>query len=67
VFKNIISPVQAWLLSKGQCVGCGTSLKNGTKTKAKIAGHDKVTCRCGRIFMYNLKSKVFRRALFEEV
>lgn len=67
MFKNIISPVQAWLLSRGQCVGCGTALKNGKKDKAKIANHDKVTCKCGRIFMFNLKSKAFRRALFEEV
>jgi len=67
VFKNIISPVQAWLLSRGQCVGCGASLKNGQKAKAKIKGNDKVTCKCGRIFMYNLKSKAYRRALFEEV
>lgn len=67
MFKNIISPVQAWLLSRGQCVGCGTSLKTGKKEEAKIKNHDKVTCKCGRIFMYNHKTRIYRRALFEEV
>jgi len=67
VFKNIIAPVQAWLLSRGQCVGCGTALKNGRWEKSKVKGHDKVTCKCGRIFMYNRKNKTYRRALLEEV
>lgn len=67
MFKNIISPVQAWLLSNGQCVGCGTALSSGTKIASKIKGHDQVTCKCGRIFMYNRDTKGYRRALFEEV
>lgn len=67
MFKNIIAPVQAWLLSKGQCVGCGTSLALGKKEQSKVKGHQKVTCKCGRIFMYNPKTKTYRRALFEEV
>lgn len=67
MFKNIIAPVQAWLLSKGQCVGCGTPLALGKVEKSKVKGHDQVTCKCGRIFMYNTKNKSYRRALFEEV
>ena len=67
MFKNIISPVQAWLLSRGQCVGCGTSLKTGQIEESKIKGADKVTCKCGRIFICNKKSKTYRRALFEEI
>jgi predicted nucleic acid-binding Zn-ribbon protein len=66
MFKNIIAPVQAWLLSKGQCVGCGTALSRGKKTKGKN-GTVKVTCKCGRIFIYDAKTKKYRRALFEEV
>ncbi len=62
MFKNIISPVQAWLLSQGRCVGCGTPLKNGTKTK-KADQEDKVTCRkCGRVFIYNQETKRYQRA-----
>ena len=66
MFKNIIAPVQAWLLSRGQCVGCGKPLDKGKREKGKN-GTEKVTCKCGRIFIYNPKTKKYRRALFEEV
>lgn len=66
MFKNVIAPVQAWLLSQGRCVGCGTSLTN-----AKTQAHDqdqKITCsKCGRIFIKEIQSGKFRRALFEEI
>jgi hypothetical protein len=57
MFKNVIAPIQSWLLSKGQCVGCGRAL----------AKDKKVTCKCGRIFIYDKTTKVYRRALFSEV
>lgn len=66
MFKNIIAPVQAWLLSRGQCVGCGKPLDKGKREKRKD-GTEKVTCKCGRIFIYNPETKKYRRALFEEV
>jgi hypothetical protein len=66
MFKNVIAPVQAWLLSRGNCVGCGVPLKKGKQEKRKD-GTKKVTCKCGRIFIYNPKTKRYRRALFEEV
>jgi hypothetical protein len=64
MFKNIIAPVQAWLLAKGQCVGCGMPLEKGETTK-RPDGSFKVVCKCGRIFI-KAKGK-YRRALFEEV
>ena len=66
MFKNVIAPVQAWLLSRGQCVGCGMPL-NKSKTSSKKSGKEKVTCKCGRIYIKDSKSNKFRRALFEEV
>ncbi len=66
MFKKIISPVQAWLLSQGKCVGCGMLLAKGKKVVRKN-GTEKVTCKCGRIFIHDKKTKKFRRALFEEV
>ncbi len=66
MFKNIIAPVQAWLLSRGKCVGCGTSLSLGRQEKRKD-GSVKVTCRCGRIFIREAKTGKYRRALFDEV
>lgn len=66
MFKNIIAPVQAWLLSRGQCVGCGMPLSKGRKETRKD-GTEKITCKCGRIFIYDGKIGKYRRALFEEV
>ena len=66
MFKNIIAPVQAWLLSKGQCVGCGAPLASGKHEKA-ANGTEKVTCKCRRIFIFDSKTGKYRRALFEEV
>lgn len=66
MFKSIIAPVQAWLLSRGQCVGCGMPLAKGKKIPGK-PGQEKVTCKCGRIFIYDVNKKTYRRALFNEV
>ena len=67
MLKNVIAPIQAWLLSLGQCVGCGSSLDKGTHTK-RDKDTEKVVCKkCGRIFIYNKSSKSYRRALFSEV
>ncbi len=66
MLKNVIAPIQAWLMSRGQCVGCGTSLEKGTKTK-RDSNTDKITCKCGRIFIYDKTAKKYRRALFSEV
>jgi predicted nucleic acid-binding Zn-ribbon protein len=66
VFKNVISPVQAWLLSQGRCVGCGRELSKGEITKRKD-GTEKVVCACGRIFIREPKTGKYRRALLEEV
>jgi len=62
MFKNIIGPVQAWLLSQGKCVGCGKPL-----TKPTGSGLVQVTCVCGRIYMYDVKENKYRRATLDEV
>lgn len=66
MFKNIIAPVQAWLLSRGQCVGCGTPLSQGKEKKRKDS-MTQITCRCGRTFMKNVETKNYRRALLSEI
>lgn len=65
MFKNVISPVQAWLMSQGRCVGCGRELSEGKHSKHKTGG--KVVCECGRIFIHDKKAGKYRRALLEEV
>lgn len=67
MFKNIIAPIQAWLLSRNQCVGCGTPLSKGKRTPTKTGSQEKVTCKCGRIFIFDKNTQKYRRALFEEV
>lgn len=66
MFKNVIAPIQAWLLSQGRCVGCGKELSDGKRTEGKDEV-EKVACSCGRIFIYDKKIKKYRRALLEEV
>ncbi len=66
MFKNIIAPVQAWLLVQGRCVGCGTSLKKGTTIKINKEA-DKVVCeKCMRVFIYDKTTHRYRRALQTE-
>lgn len=62
MFKNVLAPVQAWLLSQGKCVGCGKALpvKEGT-------GLVRADCLCGRIYFFDPAAKKYRRALSHEV
>lgn len=62
MFKNIIGPVQAWLLSQGKCVGCGKEL---IRPKGKV--QQLVTCHCGRMYMYDGEANAFRRARLDEI
>lgn len=65
MFKNLISPIQAWLLSQGRCVGCGDTLSHGRKSTVK--DRELATCRCGRIFVYDPQTGSYRRAMFDEI
>ncbi len=65
MFKNLISPIQAWLLSQGRCVGCGNDLSKGEKKE--VRGQMTVTCSCGRIFIHDSETNNYRRALFNEI
>jgi len=65
MIKNLISPIQAWLLSQKRCVGCGDNLSRGQKSTVK--NKELVTCRCGRIFVHDSKNDTYRRAMFDEI
>jgi hypothetical protein len=66
MLKNVIAPIQAWLLSQGRCVADGQPLDKAKKEKRKD-GNIKLTHSCGRIYIYDSKNKKYRRALLEEV
>lgn len=65
MIKNLIAPIQAWLISQGRCGGCGRHLKKGVQKE--VRGKLTVTCKCGRIFIHDITKKTYRRALFDEV
>ena len=62
MFKNIIAPAQAWLLSQGKCVGCGKKLE-----KKQGKGLVRITCECGRMYMYDEGADSYRRANLNEI
>ncbi len=62
MFKDIIAPMQAWLLSQGKCVGCGKKLPKEEEVKGT-----QVTCNCGRIYVYDSQSGRYRRATLNEI
>jgi len=66
VLKNVIAPIQAWLMSQGRCVADGQPLE-GSKKEKWNNGTYKITHSCGRIYIYNSKEKKYRRALLSEV
>jgi len=63
MIKNLIAPIQGWLLTQGRCVGCGEKLARGQKQIIK--NKSIITCRCGRMFVESNNS--YRRALFDEI
>ena len=66
MLKNVIAPIQAWLLSQGRCVADGQPL-DGSKNEKRKDGTFKIIHSCGRIYIHDPKAKTYRRALLEEV
>jgi hypothetical protein len=66
MFKNLIAPVQAWLMSQKRCVGCGMPLVKARSEKLD-EGREKVVCKCHRIYVHTLGDNKFRRAKMDEV
>ena len=62
MLKNIISPVQAWLISQGRCGGCGRDLP-----KIQKKGMVRVDCVCRRVYMYDSEANTYRRANLDEI
>ena len=66
MIKNLVAPIQMWLLSQGRCVADGKPLEEG-KREEHDDGTFKVTHECGRIYIYDPKKDEYRRALLNEV
>ncbi len=65
LFKQLIQPLQLWLLSQGRCVGCGKELKDMTLKVVK--GKQLVYCSCKRVYVKDGEKRPYRRALMEEL
>lgn len=65
MIKHLIAPIQNWLLNQGRCVACGELLKKCKKKE--LNNISLVTCRCGRMFVFDQSSSVYRRAFFDEI
>jgi hypothetical protein len=66
MFKNLIAPVQAWLVSQKRCVGCGMPLVKGQTEKVDDT-KEKVVCKCRRVYVHTLADNKYRRAKMDEV
>ena len=66
MLKNVIAPIQAWLLSQGRCVADGQPLSQGKKEERKDKTY-KITHSCGRVYIYDPKTEKYKRALLSEV
>ena len=65
MLKNIIAPVQAWLMSQNRCVGCGMPLSGGLKMQKN--GQEMVKCKCQRVYIYDKAKSRYLRALVTEI
>jgi RNase P subunit RPR2 len=66
MLKKLIAPLQKILLQRGICPGCTTPLKKSKDRAPKNVSEDKVTCRCGRVYIYNKELDTYRRASDDE-
>lgn len=66
MIKRIIAPLQDWILLQKKCVGCGKSL-DFAKRVERGNNSQRVTCSCGRIFIFEKRNGKYRRAQFKEL
>jgi len=66
-FKQLIEPIQMWLLGNGRCVGCGKEITKSAKVSKKNAAEDILTCECSRVYIFDKKRATYRRALMSDL
>ncbi len=67
MLKTLIAPLQKILLQKKLCPACTSDLTKIIDRKDFKGDNEFVTCKCGRIFVFDKELEVYRRALIEEV
>lgn len=66
VIKTLISPLQKVLLQKRLCPACTRNLSKA-KALGKISEGKIVVCECGRVFVREADTRVYRRALHNDL
>jgi DNA-directed RNA polymerase subunit RPC12/RpoP len=61
VLKQIIGPIQQWLLEEGKCVSCGGALSSHLKGNGIESGTEVINCPCGQNYLYMSKAKLYKR------
>ncbi len=59
VARQIIAPIQQWLLEQGKCAVCGGELPRGKKITGEKG--ERVTCSCGQAYLYLPEAKLYKR------
>ncbi len=67
MLKKLISPLQKVLITKKYCPACTRNLDDCRDRQVRNNGTERITCKCGRIFIYDKEMDQYRRALEEEV
>jgi DNA-directed RNA polymerase subunit RPC12/RpoP len=66
ILKQIIGPIQQWLLEEGKCVSCGGALSAHLKGNEVESGAEVISCPCGQTYLYLPKAKLYKRLTANE-
>lgn len=58
--REVITPIQKWLLKEGKCSSCGEDLNS--REKSKSHDHYMVTCSCSHEYAYYPKEDYYEKA-----
>lgn len=67
MIKNLISPLQKVLIQRKFCPACTRNLDDQKNREVRNNSTERVTCECGRIFIYDRELRIYRRALMDEI
>jgi RNase P subunit RPR2 len=67
MLKRLIAPLQKILLQKGICPGCTSQLSKAKFREPRTEKIERVTCNCGRVYIYDNEVSTYRRALDSEI
>ncbi len=67
LLKKLIAPMQTVLLQKALCPACTRRLDYIKNRDPRPNGTVRVQCECKRVYIYDVETKTYRRALISEM